>query len=154
MRRAITIVVVLASVTALTGCTLWGEHKPTAWTDITGGESLERVYWHELKAKNWTSLETHLAPNFVLATASGSFDHDGAIEHWKQLEIQDYSLGEFKTELNGNTYIVSYMLSIHAKFAGQPLPATSYRCMTVWQRQRREEWQAIAHSATAISQSR
>ena len=65
---------------------------------MTGGESLERVFWHELQAKHWPDLEQRLAPTYVLITPDGTFDRDRAIEHWKQLEIKEYSLGEVKTE--------------------------------------------------------
>lgn len=141
------------SIFLLIGCTVWGEHKPTAWTDVTGGESLERVFWKELSSKHWNELESHLAPNFVLVTPDGSFDRAGAIEHWKQLEIHDYSLGELRTELSGNTYTVTYILNIRGKINGEPIPNVPIRAMTVWQRQVREQWNEIAHSAMPVSSS-
>lgn len=134
-------------VTVLAGCTMWGEHKPRGWKDVTGGESLERVFWQELKAKNWPELESHLASTYVLVTSEGTLDRAAAIERWKQLEIQDYSLGDFRIELNGNTYVVSYTLTIRGKLAGDSLPATPIHAMTVWQQYARD-WLAIAHSAS------
>src|SRR5919108_5530272 len=97
------------------GCTMWREHKPHAWTDVTGGESLERVFWRQLKEKNWPQVESHLAGTYVLLTPQGTLDRAAAIERWKQLELQDYSLGDFRVELNGNTYVVSYTLTIRGK---------------------------------------
>jgi hypothetical protein len=138
---------------SLAGCTVWGEHKPTAWTDITGGESLERVFWHEVQAKHWTILESHLAPNFVLTIPTGTFDRAAALEHLKQLQIQDYSLGELQSQLNGNTYTVTYILNIRGIADGKPVPATPLRAMSVWQRQVREQWIMLAHSATPVATS-
>ncbi len=142
-----------ASLLALVGCTVWGEHRATAWSDITGGESLERVFWHEVQGKRWTELESHLSSNYALVTPEGTFDRSGAIEHWKKLEIHDYSIGELSTELNGNTYTVTYILNLRGKENGQPLPATTIRAMTVWQRQVRDTWNAIAHSEVPATTS-
>jgi ketosteroid isomerase-like protein len=150
-KRTATAAPVLLLLSALLGCTVWGEHKPTAWKDITGGESLERVFWHEVQAKHWADLELHLAPNFVLSIPTGTFDRSAAIEHWKQLQIHDYSLGELQSQLNGNTYTVTYVLNIRASANGQPVPAGPVRAMSVWQRQVREQWTMIAHSATPLS---
>ena len=141
----------IACILVLAGCTVWGEHKPTVWTDVTGGESLERIFWHQLVGKNWADIESHLAPNFVLVTPDGNFDRSAAIEHWKQLEIRDYSLGEVRTELSGNTYTISYILNLRGTINGKPLPKAPLRAMTVWQRQVREQWIEIAHSAMPAS---
>src|SRR5436853_2082077 len=89
------------------GCTVWHERPAKTWSDVTGGESLERVLWRDIKAKDWKDLEPHLAPNFVLVTPSGSFDRIAALEHWKGLELEDYTLGDFNIQLNGDTYVVS-----------------------------------------------
>ncbi len=141
---------VFIMVAALLGCTVWGEHKPTAWTDVTGGESMERVFWHEVQAKHWADLELRLAPNFVLVTPEGTFDRAAAMEHLKQLQIHDYSLGELQSQLNGNTYTVTYVLNIRGMDNGKPIP-TPLRGMTVWQRQVREQWNIIAHSVTPVN---
>jgi ketosteroid isomerase-like protein len=136
-------------VCGLCGCTVWSERKPRVWKDITGGESLERVFWQQVKAKNWNELVPHLASNYVLVTPEGTLDRDAAIERWKHLEIEDYSLGDFNIQLSGNAYVVAYTLMLRGSLAGQPLPATPLRAVTVWQQQGRE-WIAIAHSvATA-----
>ena len=142
----------LVFLAALLGCTVWGEHKPSAWTDVTGGESMERVFWHEVQAKHWADLESRLAPNFVLTIPSGTFDRAGAIEHWKQLQVRDYSLGELQSQLNGNTYTVTYILHVRGVMNGKPGPASPLRAMSVWQRQVREQWLMIAHAATPVSQ--
>jgi hypothetical protein len=146
---------VLAFITCglLLGCTVWGEHKPSAWTDVTGGESLERIFWHEVQAQHWTELESHLAPNFVLTIPTGTFDRAAAIEHLKQLQLRDYSLGELQSQLNGNTYTVTYTLNVRGTADGKPVPGAPLRAMSVWQRQVREQWVMLAHSATPMTAS-
>ncbi|HVO64029.1 MAG TPA: nuclear transport factor 2 family protein [Terriglobales bacterium] len=151
LRRVVTAALMLVLLVSLAGCTVWGEHKPTVWKDVTGGESLERVFWHEVQAKHWTDLESHLAPNFVLTVPTGTFDRAAALEHWKDLQVQDYSLGEIQSQLNGNTYTVTYILNIHATRDGRSLPTAPLRAMSVWQRQVREQWVMLAHSAMSLS---
>ena len=153
LRRGIGIVPVLMLLGATLGCTVWGEHKPTAWTDVTGGESLERVFWHQVQAKQWTDLESRLAPTFVLSIPAGTFDRAAAIERWKQLQLHDYSLGELQSQLNGNTYTVTYILNVRGIMNGKPVPPTPFRAMSVWQRQVREQWVMLAHSAMPLSSS-
>ena len=142
---------ILISLLMLVGCTVWGEHKPTAWTDITGGESLERVFWHEVQAKHWTDLESRLAPNFVLAIPEGTFDRSAGLEHLKQMQIRELSLGDLQSQLNGNTYTVTYVLNIRGTIDGKAVPSVPLRAMSVWQRQVREQWVMLAHSAMPVS---
>ena len=136
----------------MSGCTMWREHKPHAWNEVTGGESLERVFWEQVKNKKWTEMEPHLAATYVLVTPEGSFERAPALERWKQFDIREYSLGDFNVQPNGNTYVVAYTLILHGRLAGQPLPDTPMRAMTVWQHLARE-WYAIAHSATPAAGS-
>jgi len=143
---------VLSLMLWLSGCTIWGEHKPHAWTEVTGGESLERVFWEQVKNKKWTELEPHLAATYVLVTPERSFERAAALEHWKQLDVREYSLGDFNVQPNGNTYVVAYTLILRGKLAGQPLPNTPMRAMTVWQHLARD-WYAIAHSAAPATSS-
>jgi hypothetical protein len=150
-RGIVTAALVFIMVVTFTGCTVWGEHKPTVWTDVTGGESLERVFWHEVQAKHWTHLESRLAPNFVLTIPTGTFDRAAALEHLKQLQLHDYSIGELQSQLNGNTYTVTYILNIRGTADGKPVPTAPLRAMSVWQRQVREQWVMLAHSATPIA---
>jgi Domain of unknown function (DUF4440) len=152
-RRAVTAAMIFIMIASLAGCTVWGEHKPTVWTDVTGGESLEKVFWRQVQAKNWIDLESHLAPNFVLTIPTGTFDRAAAIEHWKQLQLNDYSLGELQSQLNGNTYTVTYILNIRGVINGKSVPTAPLRAMSVWQRQVREQWVMLAHSATPMTTS-
>ena len=147
MRIGLPLAALFIAMLTLASCTMWPERKPQAWTDVTGGESLERAFWHDLKAKNWRDIEPHLAATYVLVTPDGTFDRTAALERWRQLDIQDYSLGEFTVQLNGNAYVVSYTVTMKGTLAGKTLPSTPIRAMTVWQQYARD-WLALAHSAT------
>jgi hypothetical protein len=150
MRKLIWLASVLLVTGVLTSCSVWPERKPRKWSDVTGGESLERAFWNDLKAKNWNDLEMHIAATYVLVTPEGTLERAQALEHWKQLDIREYSLGDFNVQLNGNAYVVSYAVTVRGTIAGKPLPTTPIRAMTVWQQYARL-WLALAHFAAPAS---
>ncbi len=140
------LVVLMLSAIVLTGCTMWRERQVSDFKDATGGEGLERSFWKEAKAKHWNALEGHLAGNYVSFTPEeGRFDRAAALAHLQQLQLDDFTLGDLQTELNTDTLVVTYSITMRGTFAGQPLPADPVRMMTVWQKQK-AGWIAIAHS--------
>jgi hypothetical protein len=147
MRNRSAIFLLLCALMVLQACTMWREHPVVNnWADATGGEGLERSFWKEMKAQNWNLLERHLAGNFISVTPEeGRLDRAAALQHYEPLKLDDYSLGEFQVEMNGNTLVVSYSITMHGTYAGQPLPSAPIRMMTVWQQQK-AGWLAIAHT--------
>lgn len=131
----------------LAGCTLWPEHQAVSnWSETTGAESLERSFWKDVQTKNWTELERHVAGNYTSITPQeGRFDRAGALQHLQQVQLDDYSLGDVQTELNGSTLVVTYTITMRGSFSGQPLPSQPVRMMSVWQQQK-AGWMTIAHS--------
>jgi hypothetical protein len=137
---------VLSAVLVLSGCTVWGEHPVRHWQDATGGEGLERNYWKAVEGKQWDELERHLAGNYVFSTpAEGPLDRAAALAHLEQLHLDEYSLGDFESELNGQTLVVTYTITMRGKAGAQALPAAPVRMMAVWQQQK-PGWMAIAHA--------
>lgn len=138
------LLVALLAALLLAGCTMWKERPAQTWKDATGGESLERVFWRDVKAKQWDQVEQHLAGNYVGLGPQGQFDHAAAVAHLKQLAIEDYSLGDFQVEMNTHTLVVTYSVTVRGTRSGQPMPATPMRMMSVWQKQS-AGWIQIAH---------
>jgi hypothetical protein len=137
---------VVGAVLILSGCTVWGEHPVRHWQDATGGEGLERSYWKDVEAKQWDDLDRHLAGNYVFSTpAEGRLDRVAALAHLEQLQLDAYSLADFETELNGQTLVVTYTITMRGKAGTQALPAAPVRMMAVWQQQK-PGWMAIAHA--------
>src|SRR5882757_4652371 len=137
---------VLCAIMLLAGCTVWREHEVSDFKDATGGEGLERSFWKQVKGKHWSALEAHVAGNYVLFTPEeGRLDREAALAHLQQVQLDDFTLGEVQTELNTETLVVTYRITMRGSFAGQPLPTDPVRMMTVWQRQK-TGWLAIAHS--------
>ncbi len=136
---------ILLLIAMLTGCTMWPERKTQHWQEATGGEGLERSFWNEIKAKNWVELERHMAGNYSLVSSQGRLDRAAALDHIRQFDLKDFSLGEMQVELSGQTLVVTYTIVVRGTRAGQPLPSAPVRMMSVWQHQK-SGWIAVAHS--------
>jgi uncharacterized protein DUF4440 len=133
-------------------CTFNGDHPARAFSDATGGEGLERVFWKDVQAANWSEVERALASNYFGETPSGALDRDATMEQYRTWKVKDYTLGDLKTELNGTTIVVTYTITLNGvvsnRTAGsQPLPSAPQHMMTVWQQQKKG-WVAIAHSVS------
>ena len=140
------VISMLSAIILLAGCTVWREHQVTEFKDATGGEGLERSFWKEVKSKHWNALEGHLAGNYVSFTPQeGRFDRVSMLAHLQKVQLDDFSLGDLQTELNTETLVVTYAITMRGTFDGQPLPSGPVRMMTVWQKQK-TGWEAIAHS--------
>jgi hypothetical protein len=134
-----------------TGCTFYADHPIKAFSDATGGEGFERAIWLEIKQQDWKGLESHIASNFVYVTTGGRLERADAIEHMKQLRLQDYTISDLTTEMNRDAFVVTYTITLNGTSQGQPLSAQPQRRMTVWQQQK-GGWMAIAHSALGPEQ--
>lgn len=128
-------------------CTFYGDHPAKAFTEATGGEGLERVFWKNVQAANWVELERVLASNYAGVTPGGTLDRSTTLDQYRSWQLKDYSLGDLKTELNGSTIVVTYTITLNGTAAGQPLPSGPQHMMTVWQQQK-AGWMAIAHSVS------
>jgi hypothetical protein len=148
MRFRALLCILVSSLLLLSACTVWRE-RPVVnnWSQATGGESLERSFWKEVHDKHWDELSRHLGGNYISITPSGRFDRAQALERLQQIQLADYSLGDFQIELNGNTLVVTYTLSARGTSAGHPFPQEPVRIMAVWQQQK-AGWMKIAHTVT------
>ena len=134
------------ALTLTAACTMYRDKPPQSFAEATGGEGLERIFWKQVKAGNWTEIERVLASNYVGTTAVGTVDRAAALDQYRQWKLNDLSLGGVRTELNGSTMVVTYTITLNGTVAGQPLPSGALRMMSVWQQQSRG-WIQIAHSA-------
>ncbi len=128
-------------------CTFYGDHPAKAFTEATGGEGLERVFWKHMQTANWVEIERALASNYAGVTPGGTLDRSATLDQYRNWQLKDYSLGDLKTELNGSTIVVTYTITLNGSAAGQPLPTAPQHMMTVWQQQK-AGWVAIAHSVS------
>ena len=103
---------------------MWREHPGSSkWKDATGGEGLERSFWKEVKDKRWNELEHHLAGNYIaVSPEEGRLDKAAALAHLQQLQLDDYTLGDVQTEMNSDTFVVTYAIAMRGTFAASPCP--------------------------------
>lgn len=147
MKNRLAIFLLLLTVLSMSACTVWREHPGSSnWKDATGGEGLERSFWKDIKAKRWGEVEHRISSNFVGVSAGGGrIDKAEALSRLQQLRLDDYALGDVQSEMNSDTFVVTYTLAVHGTSGGQPLPSEPVRMMTVWQKQS-AGWMEIAHS--------
>jgi uncharacterized protein DUF4440 len=144
MRARLPIVLfLLCTALAETGC--WDQPKVNTWANATGAEQFERLLWQEIKAKNWNAVEPRLASTYVSQTSGALRDRAQTMEHFKALDISDYSLGEVEVNPAGSDMVVTYTMNLRGSYQGQPLELKDTRMMTVWQ-QVKGGWVAIAHA--------
>ena len=127
------------------GCTIAKERPARAFSEATGGEGLERVFWKEVQTGNWTELEQVLASNYMGMTPAGALDRAATLDQYRRWKLNDFAIGDLKTEMNGSTFVVTYTITLNGTADGQPFPAAPQHMMTVWQQQKRG-WLVIAHS--------
>ena len=130
----------------LLACTLNKARPATTFAGSTGGEGLENVFWKSVKAKDWVAIDRALASNFVGINPDGRFNAAAWFDHIKQLELTDYSIGNLQIQMNGNTFVVTYDVTMTGTIGGQPIPATPVHRMSVWQQQK-AGWVLIAQTA-------
>ncbi len=147
LRLLLASLLILALVLILPACTMWSQPSTANWKNATAGEQLERLFWDTVKARDWSELERHIAPRFVVQSPSGPRDRAQALERLRQVQLSDYSLGDVSTQLQGNTLIVTYSITRRGSLNGQPFPDSPVRMMSVWQQLKRG-WLLIAHSDT------
>jgi hypothetical protein len=125
-------------------CTIAKERPARTFSEATGAEALERLFWKQVQAGNWVELDRVIASNYVGVAPSGSLDRDAILAQYRQWKLTDFAIGDLKTELNGPTFIVTYTITLNGTAAGQPLPSPQHM-MTVWH-EHKSGWMVIAHS--------
>ena len=147
MHPRLVVAPILMSMMLLSACTFYGNHPARAFSEATGGEGLERVFWKNVQAANWTEVERALASNYLGTAAGGSLDRAATLAQYRQWQLKDYSLGDLKTEMNGSTIVVTYTITLHGTAGSEALPSAPQHMMTVWQQQK-TGWVAIAHGVS------
>src|SRR5437868_8772462 len=129
---------------SVTDCSVWTP-KPESWSNATGAEQFERLWWQAAKAKDWNQVERKLAATYVAQSPNATEDRDQALARLKQLDISEFTLGEVAVHPEGDATVITYNLDLRGTLAGQPIALTGSHMMTVWQQQKRG-WSAVAHS--------
>jgi hypothetical protein len=145
------IILGLLAVLPLMACTMYGGHPAQTFSDATGGEGFEKAFWRDIQKQDWKDLDRHIASNFVYVTAVGRLERAAAFDRWQHMQILEYSIGDLTTEMNGDTFVVTYAITRHGSVQGQGFPDQPQRCMTVWHHEK-AAWMAIAHTELGMEQ--
>ncbi len=133
-------------------CTFYKSRPPRTLFDATGGEGMEHVFWKNVQEAKWTEVDRSLASNYVGLTPNGTIDRTATLDQYRSWQLKDAAIGDLKTEMNGNTFVVTYTITLNGTSsngtaASQPLPSAPHHMMTVWQQQK-SGWIVIAHSVS------
>jgi len=134
----------LACLALICGCTIWPQ-KPAAWSNATGAEQFERLWWQDVKDKNWSELEQRLSGTYTGQIDGKTLDRAQMLARLKQMAVSELSLGDVRIQPSGDAAVITYFLDVRGSSGGQPLEMKHASMMTVWQHQKRG-WMQIAHS--------
>ncbi len=144
MRQCLALIVLLLLFTP--ACTMWS--KPASgWSGATGGEQIERLFWKDVQAKDWSEVDRHLAATFSGVGPSGSLDRAGFLDELKKSAMGEFSLSECHSQINGGDTIVS--CTMRAQRGGQPVASAT---LSVWQ-PLKKGWVMVAHSESRLAGS-
>ena len=147
MKATLRLTTVIALLGAVSACSMW-KQPAKGWSGATSGEQLEKQWWEDYKARDFAEMDKHVAESAMATTASGSFDKAAWFAHLKEVQLEDYSLGDVDVKSNGADMMVAYVISLKGTFRGQPLPARE-RMLTVWQ-QVGKGYLIVAHTAVPV----
>jgi len=141
----------LMAVLPLAACTMYGAHPVQTFSDATGGEGFEKAFWRDIQQHDGKDLDRHIASNFVYVASTERLERAAAVDRLLHMQILEYSIGELTTEMSGDTFVVSYTITLHGSLEGQGFPDQPERCMTVWHHEK-SGWMAIAHTELGAGQ--
>ena len=146
MRLRLAALPLLLSLMLGMACTIAKERPARTFSEATGAEALERIFWKEIQAGNWIEIERVLASNYMGTAPGALLDRAATLDQYRGWKLTDFAIADLQTELNGPTFIVTYTITLNGTSAGQPLPSPQHM-MTVWH-QHKSGWMVIAHSAS------
>jgi len=128
---------------SVVSCTMW--KKPASgWAGATGGEQLEKLFWEDVKSKNWADLDRRLASTFAAVATNGTMDRAAFLQKLHGLNVAEVNLANCNSQLNGGDLMVTCVRDIRADSAVPPASTLS-----VWQ-QVKKGWIMVAHSETPL----
>lgn len=126
-------------------------HAKTETTNKIGafkdeGERLENEMWAEMKARNLKAIEKKIAPDFQSVHMDGQRNREAELELIKNLHVGKYTISNLKSTHQGDTIVVTYHISVEEMIDNRPLTHKSTPRLSVWKKNRQNEWQWIAHA--------
>ena len=132
---------VLAVVLILSAVSLRAEETSGA----SEGEKLERQMAADIKAKNWSAVESKIADGFQSVHPDGPRDRAGEIALLKKMNFGDFTLSNFKSTVIGDNIVVTFTMIVAQTIDGKQLPPRPAYRLSVWKKGT-TGWQWISHA--------
>ncbi|HXO92704.1 MAG TPA: nuclear transport factor 2 family protein [Candidatus Acidoferrum sp.] len=109
------------------------------------GEKMERQMWADFKAKDWEAVERRIADGFQSIHPDGPRDRAGEITLIKNLNLGEFTLSNFKSTVNGDNIVVTYMIAVKETIDQERLATKTTPRLSVWKKGT-HGWQWICHA--------
>jgi Domain of unknown function (DUF4440) len=119
--------------------------EPPAAAGASEGEKMERQMWADFKAKEWKVVESKIAKGFQSIHPDGPRDRAGEISLIEHLNLGEFTLSNFKSTVNGDNIVVTYMIAVQETIDQKRLPAKPTPRLSVWKKGT-HGWQWICHA--------
>src|SRR5580765_1814847 len=122
---------------------LRAQEIPTA--GAAEGEKMERQMWADFKAKEWKAVESKIAEWFQSIHPDGPRDRAGEIALIESLKLGEFTLSNFKSTVNADNIVVTYMIAVQETIDQKRLPGKPAPRLSVWKKGT-HGWQWICHA--------
>jgi hypothetical protein len=109
------------------------------------GEKMERQMWADFKAKDWKVVESRIAEGFQSIHPDGARDRAGEIALIENLNLGEISFSNFKSTVNGDNIVVTYLIAVQETIDGKQLSRKPAPRLSVWKKGT-HGWQWICHA--------
>jgi hypothetical protein len=109
------------------------------------GEKMERQMWADFKAKDWKEVESKIAEGFQSIHPDGARDRAGEIKLIENLNLGEFTLSNFKSTVNGDNIVVTYMIAVQETIDQKRLLTKTTPRLSVWKKGT-HGWQWICHA--------
>jgi len=106
---------------------------------------MERQMWADFKAKDWKAVESKIADGFQSIHPDGARDRAGEISLIENLKLGEFTLSNFKSTVNGDNIVVTYMIAVQETIDQKRLPTKPAPRLSVWKKGT-HGWHWICHA--------
>jgi len=110
----------------------------------------EKAVWDTLKKKDYDAFGNMITSDYLEVTDGGVSDKESILKDIKDFDLTDATLSNWKMlPVNNDAAIVTYEVTLKAKYKGTDVPPGPYRAAAAWVN-RDGKWQALFYQQTAI----
>ena len=115
------------------------------FADISLGAQLETQMWEDMKHRNFSAVEENIASDFQSLHTFGALGREAEIQLIKDLYLGSYEISDLRATEDGDTIVVTYLISVNEKIENQVLSKIPAPRLSVWKKIN-SKWQWISHA--------